>query len=260
MSKLIYLINMEVRRFRWTLAVMVVILISFQQILLGISAGNNYRYVPYEEFFNSSGAVIVFGLAFAACCALSIWSIVYNYHGSKSIYTLMTLPQKRSQLYLSKLITCLMFFLILMTTQLLSALLGYALFAPKIQRAVEELYSTVQYDHAKNGLFLAFIRSTFFRLLFPFGLKSLISSISILFAFVAGLIYGVLCERSKKYYRLILVTAQVGYSIYLVNYRITATDFFQRHQSLTIHSVLMLLITAFFIWDSMKLVRSSAIS
>ncbi|NLB43450.1 MAG: ABC transporter permease subunit, partial [Clostridiales bacterium] len=125
MSKLIYLINMEVRRFRWTLAVMVVILISFQQILLGISAGNNYRYVPYEEFFNSSGAVIVFGLAFAACCALSIWSIVYNYHGSKSIYTLVTRPQKRSQLYLSKLITCLMFFLILMTTQLLSALLGY---------------------------------------------------------------------------------------------------------------------------------------
>jgi hypothetical protein len=260
LKKLIYLINTEIRRFRWPLIGIMVLLVFFQQVLLGISADNNFRYVPYEEFFNSSGAIIVFGFAFAACCTLSIWTIVYNYHGSKSIYTLMTLPQNRSQLYLSKLITCLMFFLILLTTQLLSALLGYIIFAPKIQRPVEELYATVRYDHAKNGLFLSFIRSNFFRLLFPLGLKSFISSISILFAFVVGLLYGVLCERSKSYYRLILVTAHMGYSIYLVNYRITATDFFQRHQSLTIHSVLMLLITAFFIWDSMKLVRSSAIS
>ena len=260
MSKLFYLINGEIRRFRWPLTAMVVFLVLFQQILLGISAEDTYIYIPYEEFFQSSGAVIVFGLAFAASCVLCIWSLVYNYHGSKSIYTLLTLPQKRSQYYFSKLVTCLTFFLILITVQLISAILGYALFAPKIQRAVEELVLTVRFDRAKNGLFLSFIRSAFFRLLFPLGWESLFSSISILFTFVAALLYGVLCERSKRYYRLILVAAQVGYSIYLLNYRITAADGFQPHRNLTLHSVLMLLFAVFFIWDSIKLIRSSAIS
>lgn len=263
MSKLIYLINVEIRRYRWSLAAMVVILILFQQILLGITAGNTNIYIPYEEFFQSSGAVIVFGLAFAACCVLCIWSIVYNYHGSKSIYTLMALPQKRSFYYFSKLVTCLMFFLILITTQLLSALLGYALFAPHIRRVAEQssVYGTTfRFDHAKNGLFLSFVRSDFFRLLFPLSSKSFFSSISILFAFVTGLLYGVLCERSKKYSRLILAAAQVGYGIYLVNYRITAADFFQRHQNLVIHGILMLLLTVLFIWGSIRLIRSSTIS
>src|SRR5690606_18639266 len=98
--------------------------------------------------------VIAFGLAFAAACALCIWNIVYNYHGSKSIYTLLTLPQKRSYLYFSKLITFMMFFLVLLTAQLISAILGYALFAPKIRRVIEGsgLQGAVFiYEHARNG-------------------------------------------------------------------------------------------------------------
>ncbi|HHY83426.1 MAG TPA: hypothetical protein GX505_12245 [Clostridiales bacterium] len=263
MAKLFYLVNLELKRFRWILLSIVVFLIIFQQILLGLSAKDTFHYIPYEEFFASSGSIIVFGLAFASTCALCIWSILSNYHGSKSVYTLMTLPQNRSVLYLSKLIACLMYFIVTITSQMISILMGYVFFAPKIQRVIQEssVYgANIIQEHASNGLFLAFVRSDFFRIIFPLGWKSFISSASLLFSTVTGLVYGILCERSKRYKRIILAILQAGYGIYIVNYRVNANLGFTEFQNLIVHSIFTFVFAAFFIWDSVRLIQKSEIS
>jgi hypothetical protein len=261
--KLLYLINFEMRRFIKPLLTVSALLILCQQILMGIAAKSTYMYIPYEEFFITSGAAAVFYLAFAACCGLCILSVLSNYHGSKSIYTLMTLPQDRSKLYFSKLVSGSMAFLVLFTVQIISAMLGYVFFTPKIQRTVQETspYGAMFiFEHAKNGLFLAFVRSQLFRLIYPLGLEGLVSTISILISFLCGLYYGVFSERSKGYFRFVPIVAQVGYSIYIIHYRLNAPLGFNEPQNLYLHSIVLIGLTAFFIWDSIRLVRKSAIS
>jgi hypothetical protein len=261
--KLLYLINFEMQQFLKPLLKGSALLILCQQLLISIAAKRTSLYIPYEELFASSGAVTVFFLAFAAGCGLVLLSVLSNYYGSKSIYTLMTLPQNRSRLYYSKLIAGFMVFLILITAQLISALLGYFLYAPKIQKVLQETGpSGVKfiYEHAKNGLFLAFVRSGFFRLLYPLSLESLVSTIAILVSFLCGLYYGVFSERSRSYLRFAPVMLQVGYIVYILNYRLNAYLGFYEYQSLYLHSAVLLSFAAFFIWDSIRLIRRSAIS
>ncbi len=263
MKKLLYLINYEMQRFLKLPLIISFLLILAQQVLMAIVSKNTYRYIPYEEFFASSSAVTIFFLAYASCCGICILSILSNYHGSKSIYTLMTLPHNRSRLYFSKLIFGSMVFLVLLSAQMISSLIGYVLFAPKIQRVIQETGpygAQYVYEHAKNGLFLAFVRSGFFRLLYPLGLESFISSAAILFSFICGLYYGILCERSKKYIRIALVIAHLGYSIYILNHRYNAHLGFEQGQNLYIHSIIFTAFAGFFIWDSLRLIRKSTIS
>jgi len=72
---------------------------------MGVALKDAYNYIPYEEFFATSGSTIVFLLSFATICGLCIMTMISNYFGSKSIYTLMTLPQDRRYFYFSKLVS-----------------------------------------------------------------------------------------------------------------------------------------------------------
>jgi hypothetical protein len=262
MYKLLCLTDFEMRQLAKPVLAILIFLLLAQQVLLGIAAEKYYNYIPYEEFFASSGAIIVFYLAFAACCGACLLSVLYNYHDSKSIYTLMTLPQDRRLMYFSKLLSGLLAFLLLICTQLASAVLGYMLFAPRIRVVIQEpiIGATVHFRHAVNGLFLAFVRSDFFRLVFPLGPESLISTMAILISFLCGLYYAIYCERSKKYARISLFAAQIGYCIYLINYRINAREFFTQSQNLYIHSLILILAAGYFMWSSIRLIRRSAVS
>ena len=262
MKKLLYLTQMEMKRFLKPLTATVILLILVQQVLLAVAAGRSSVYLPYEAFFSYSGAVLVFYLAFAAACGICIRSVLSDYHGSKSVYTLMTLPRCRSRVYCSKLLSGMAVFLIMHCAQWISALLGYTFFAPKIQTVLRETgpYGMeIQLEHAKNGLFLAFVRSDFFRLLFPLGTKSLLSTISVFLSFLCGLYYAVLCERSRKYIRILPVIAQIGYGIYILNYRLNGQYSWLEPRILSLHSGILLIFAGFFLWDSIRLIRGSAI-
>ncbi len=262
LKKFLYLTHLEISRLLKPLIALLVLLILFQQVLLSIAGKNTYDYIPYEAFFAASGAEIVFYLAFAAACGLCIQSVLSNYHGGKSIYTLMTLPQDRSRVHFSKLLSGMAVFLLLICAQWISAILGYALSAPKIQKVVGKTgpYGTeFIWEHAKNGLFLAFIRSGFFRLLFPLDPESLISTVAVLTGFLCGLYYGILCERSGKHIRILPVAAQIGYIIYILNYRLNTQYSMMESRILSLHSVILFASAGFFLWDSIRLVRRGAI-
>lgn len=268
MKRFLYLCNFEFKRLSRLIFVTLGLMVVVQLVLMHLYRKENYqwqnhRYIPYEEFLSSSGIFIVFFLAFGAISVFFLLSILSNYHGSKSIYTLMTLPQDRSLSYFSKLASGFLSFLTLFASQLISVIIGYVFYAPKIATIVQ----TTQYPYvdvtifknAKNGLFLAFIRSDFLRVLFPLSLEGVTSTIVIIIVFVTGLYFSVLCERSCRYFRITVVLIQVGYIIYVLNYRINSVHGLIDYQNLYVHSVIMLMFAIFFVWDSIRLIHINAI-
>lgn len=210
-------------------------------------------YERFEDIYASSGCIIVFIVFFAALCGLCIKSVYDNYSSSKSIYTLMTLPVKREVIYFSRLTAFVIFFLIFLAVQLLSVLIGYGLVAEKTA-AIENVKL-----YLSNGLFLAFIRSEFLRILLPLGVEGMVSTVSMLIAVLSGLYYTVLCERSRKYWGF-APAAMTGFLIVnALNYRMNQAVNASVHRSAYIDSFLLLLFCGFFIWHSIKLLKKSAI-
>lgn len=213
-------------------------------------------YERFETIYMSSGCIIVFAIYFVALCGICIKSIYSNYWGSKSIYTLLTLPIKREVVYFSKLTTFLISFTMLTAAQFISIFLSYAFFAPQLTRHLE---GQVYFYRINNGLFLAFIRSDFFRILLPLGIESFISSLTILITIVCALLYGVLCERSRKFAGFIPIIASVGLIIYTINLRININYFQPKAGNTYLISITLILLSVFFIWHSVKLTKQSSI-
>ena len=204
----------------------------------------------FENIYLNSGCIIVFAICFAALCGLCIKNIYGNYWGNKSIYTLMTLPIKKEIIYFSKLTAFFICFIGLIAAQLISVFLGYALFSPTLIRTIN---GEVHYPRMHNGLFLAFIRSDFLRIILPLSMESFISSLAVLIAVVSSLYYAVLCERSHRYSGIIFVIAAIILIVYTLSQRISMNI------SLYLMSLILLLFSTFFIWHGIRLVKRSAI-
>jgi len=204
----------------------------------------------FENVYLTSGCIVVFVIYFAALCGICIKSIYDNYWGSKSIYTLMTLPVKREIVYLSKLTAFFICSIGLIAAQLISIFLGYALFAPTLIRSID---GEVYYPRMRNGLFLAFIRSDFLRIILPLSIEGFISSLVILIAIVSSLYYGILCERSRRFIGYLPIMATIVIIIYALSQRINMDG------NIYLMSLILLLFSAFFIWHGIRLVKRSAI-
>jgi len=232
------------------IAICLVTIIS--PLLLLNRAMQNYgnHHDRFENVYLKSGCIIAFAICFAALCGLCIKNIYGNYWGSKSIYTLMTLPVKKEIIYFSKLTAFFICFIGLIAAQLLSVFLGYAFFAPTLLRTISGI---VHYPRMHNGLFLAFIRSDFLRILLPLSIEGLISSLSVLITVVSSIYYAALCERSHRFGGFILITAAIILIIYTLSQRIDMNG------NLYLMSLVLLLFSIFFIWHSIRLIKRSAI-
>ncbi|MHB8064093.1 MAG: hypothetical protein ACYDG2_15945 [Ruminiclostridium sp.] len=111
MKRLFGLINFEFR-FIYTIVFTISLLLIVGQNILLYFAARDYvsgRYLPFENLISLSGVPIVFYICFALMLGSCLYIVLSNYIGGKSIYTLMTLPQNRSYIYISKLfagVTC----------------------------------------------------------------------------------------------------------------------------------------------------------
>lgn len=231
------------------------ILIMAQNLLLSscLKSNSQYKYIPYEKLIDMSGVTFVFYLCLALTAACCVYSIVANYIGSKSIYTLMTLPGMRRKVYFSKLTAGAAAFLMLLAAQFISVFIGFKLFSTQIVRYDS---SGMVAEHPVNGLFLAFIRSDFLRILFPLSPESFISTAAIFISLLCGIYYVILCIQSKKYINISIAFVNFVAVLFVLNYRVNAFEGWKYH-NLYIYSGLFIAASAYYIWQCINWTEKS---
>ncbi|WP_148091936.1 ABC transporter permease, partial [Paenibacillus sp. 598K] len=197
------LLNTELQAMGWGLwalcgAAIVVPLLLLQLTVSGMSVDTALR--RYEDIYAASGSIAAFVLLLVLLLGLFAVSLYRNYWGSKSIYTLLTLPVRAGTVYWSKLSAYALALLLFLLAHLVGARLGYGL----VQGAVER-YSSEDWTMA-GGWFLAVARSSFFRLLLPLTWEGVLSSVSMALALLTGLFYAILLERSRRWFGLPFVS------------------------------------------------------
>jgi len=258
LKRFYYLLNHELRSlYRLTLSICL-LLVTLQQFFLLRSMRDYLNgFERFEDLFSKSGAIAVFLVSFAVLIVLCIYNVYSNYMESKSIYTLLTLPQKREYLYFAKLAAFTLCFFALFAAQIISVCLGY--WINTCYLAGKQIPEGISLP-IHNGLFLAFVRSDFLRLLLPLGLKSIVSNLAVFTSFICSLYYAVLCERAGRYAGFAGVLLNMGLIVYVLNYRINALKIIiSEYRDMYLFSGIMLCITLFIVYDSIRLIKRSAI-
>lgn len=258
MKKLYGLMNFEFRYiFKFIVAISLLLIVG-QNILLYLAVRNYSpnEYIPFENLISASGVPFVFFACFALLIGICIYSVISNNIGSKSIYTLMTLPQGRIFIYISKILTGFISFLMLIAAQFLSIFSGYLLFSTSITEWVGG--ELIKNEEPVNALFLAFIRSDYLRILFPMSLESFISTLTVLISIICGLYYAIYSIQSRKFVYLGLVLSNAILIIYVLIYRINVMNGWET-QNLFIYSTIFVVLSVFYVWKSIKWINKSSI-
>ncbi|MDP4090106.1 MAG: hypothetical protein Q8930_12650 [Bacillota bacterium] len=197
MKKIFHLINFELNNVLKKLLFLCFSMILTEIILLciTISNGKNY-YLRFEDLLKTAGYPVIFFLFLAVLLALLIFNFYCNFFGSREIYTLMTLPGSRNNLFYSK-----------FTCSVLSILFYTAVQIAGIYFSYFVVYSTIPEDIPvmNNALLLAFLRSDFLRIILPLDPFSLSVSIICLVSISAAVNFAVICERSRKIFRAVFI-------------------------------------------------------
>lgn len=208
----------------------------------------------YEDVFAATGSGLLYAALLAIVCGYFILMQYADYWGSKSIYTYLTLPVKRESLYFSRLLVLLIGLLLLFASIVIGIRFGHALYASKVAG-----YGNGQFV-MHNGYFLAIIRSDLFRLILPLSFSRIVSSLGLLLALATGLYNAVLCERSRQWVAFIAVAAAAGTIFRVVGYRLNEGANMYDPTDLYMSSALLFALSGWFIWHSLRTIRSGAIA
>ncbi|MFC5405312.1 hypothetical protein [Cohnella soli] len=222
------------------------------------SAASDYNmfanHPRYEDLYAASGCGLLLLFLLALLCLYFLITIYSGYWGSKSVYTYLTLPIRRESLYWSKMLVFATYLLLFIGVQLLVISLGYAIFAAKAHVYLEGRYAM------NNGLFLAFARSDEFRLLAPYSFSRVLSSVGLLTVLMTGIYYGALCERSRTYWGFAAIGVAALFAYRILVYRLNESAHLFEPRHLYPSSMLMLALTGFFIWHSIRIVKNGNIA
>ena len=208
----------------------------------------------YEDLYRSSGGITVFFILLGLLTAVFLRNVYAAYWGGKSIYTFLTLPVRRYAVYWSKLISFALAVLLLLAATLLTVRLGYGLVEAKVSSLAEGRYVSA------NGLFLAFIRSNFLRMLLPFSLNGVLSSLALLTALLTGVYYAALLERSKRYWGFLLVVTAACLMMKEWSFRMGLPNYYLEYKDYYIRSFILLGLSVFFVWHGSRLIKKGAIA
>ncbi|MFD0714222.1 hypothetical protein [Paenibacillus sp. GCM10027626] len=206
----------------------------------------------FEDLFLSAGGSAVFILYLLVLLLFFAKTVYGDYWGSKGVYTLLTLPIKRMYVYTSKLIALCISMLVLIAAQLLGIALSYSVYASKVASYGDGRFVT------ENGLFLAFVRSRFFRLLLPPTWPEWLFSLTLLVVLASGCYYVVLCERAKRFWAIVPFIAAIWLMIRAINARLDI-PYGDSLAAQYWHVSLLLGCTVWFIGYGIRLVKRGAI-
>ncbi|WP_435170443.1 hypothetical protein [Paenibacillus glycanilyticus] len=208
----------------------------------------------FESLYATTGCKTALFAFIAVFCVYFLVKQYNAYWGSKSIYTYLTLPVKREAFYWSNLISFTIGLLLLFAGHLLAIRWGYSAYASHIGSYADGRFVM------HNGLFLAFIRSNFLKVLLPISISGWVASVSMLVSLATGLYYAFLCERGRRHWHIILVIAAGWIMRHILNAQIAAPDLDWTMAKLYAYSIALFLLSGFFIWHSMRLVRRGVIA
>ncbi|TCK99718.1 hypothetical protein EDC19_0076 [Natranaerovirga hydrolytica] len=222
------------------------------------------NFMPFEQMFAESGAIIIAMFSFVAMCGLCVMSFNYNFNQSKSIYTLMTLPQSRVHMIFSKIAAWFTGFVVLILNQILIGIIGFKLFEPILQRRTYNgiVPTGMVEEPITNGLFLFFTRSHFYRILMPLTLEGIVSSLAIITSIIFAIYYVLICQKSYGYKGMFILIVQLTIIIYVLRYRTQFPDYYfdATYHNLYISSIILLGITGFYIRQIIYLIKKSTIT
>ena len=258
MKNLYKLINFQFGFIYRLVLIECLLLIVVQNILLYITKEDNPadRYIPFEKLIALSGLPAVFYIGFVLTLAGCVYSVLSDYSGSKGIYTLMTIPGGRYCIYFSKVIPGLIYFLMLICSQLISILSGYMFFSTPISVNVAD--GLISYSRPVNGLFLAFVRSDFLRLLFPMSAESFISTFMMEISLILGIFFISYAVLARRYRQLVFPLLNILTVIFEVNKR-NASVLAGGNQNLYVFSIILFVFSLFYVYQSIKWLKNSAI-
>lgn len=155
-------------------------------------------FLPYEEIIDSSGIPILFLAGLVLLFVMIFWQAKSFYINNKGIYTLLTLPMKREQVYFAFLLSGMaMLLLYFMVWMILSVGAYFPVMTSHTKVAAEEIFYvtpdvTVKgLDAARtNGLYLACQRSIFLYAAFPGNIVRGLSLVGGLFLILASILYA----------------------------------------------------------------------
>lgn len=189
MKNLINMLGFEFRRiapfvYAICAGMMVFQLISF----LFTRTKTEFYYCYFERLLELSRYPFVFFVAFFAILLLNGLSFFQNFNGSKSIYSLMTLPSNRNNIYISKFVSGLVAVLFLIVVQIGCVFITYRIYL-----------AGQTHLPIKNGLFMAFMRTKFLRAIMPFNFISFLLMFICVVSIVAAILHAFICLKSRKY-------------------------------------------------------------
>ncbi len=158
----------------------------------------------FETVMSRAGLEILFAVVYALYLIGVAFSTTIDMIGTKSIYTLLSIPDGRKWLYISKLFAALMWGVVILACVLLSVLMSYGIYASFYQQS----YYFEFFMH--NGLFLAFVRSQLLRLMLPMSLVTSLLSLLLGLGSVQAALFGSLAWHWK---RLLAIAYTIAYVI-----------------------------------------------
>ncbi|MDQ2086930.1 hypothetical protein RBH29_10875 [Herbivorax sp. ANBcel31] len=190
MKKLLYLINFEIGMQIKKILIITAVMFLVQSIaIMLVSSVDKNSYLRFEELLSMSGIPIMFVLALGVILVFSAFSFYRDFVDGKSIYALLTLPQKREYIFYSKTASSVISVFMLWAAQFGSIFICYGIYNA----------STYGVPKVHNALLLAFTRSDFLRVLFPLDTLYFVITALILLTFVIFAVFVAIAERSKKY-------------------------------------------------------------
>jgi hypothetical protein len=160
-----------------------------------------------------AGYHTMFLIAFILILIIIAVSVYQRYYGSKSIYTVMSLPVSKAGIYCSFLIPGLIAILMLSFTQVISVYLSYEMTLEKyaiieVMSSADGIIQRTKYDYMDNAVFLSFIRYNYLRIFLPLSWLDAVRSICLLTSPVITVLYFAFCERGRKYGGMALILLQ----------------------------------------------------
>lgn len=181
-------------------------MVSIEIAALFITAFSEFNaFMPYEILIKKSGVPIIFSITALIVYFIDINACEECYKKNKSIYTLMTLPIPRWNLYFAYVVAGVISLIVILAVQLLTIVMLYIpvmSVADTISKGVpvfiESSNTFINYgSKMNNGLFLAFIRSSFLSTIMPFNIRGWIILITFILIIVVIGNYLILVGRSK---------------------------------------------------------------
>ena len=185
MKKLLYLTNFEFRRIAGKLAIIILSMVIIETVMFYITISNIVnQYQRFEALITRAGYPIMFYCFLLSVLVLVAFSFNQNFSSGKSIYTLLMLPSKRSYIFWSKFLSAIACTFTLTAAQIINIFITYDVYEAYLKE-IPKMYNSMNIKEipmVHNGLFLAFIRSDFLRVIFPIDLLSFIVSLISLLA------------------------------------------------------------------------------